>query len=65
MTHIVKIPENFATAAVPYNIVAGVRNAGVRLLKDEDRIIKCNVTLSCWITVPARPAGVAPGRGGG
>jgi hypothetical protein len=43
--HIVSILESFIAAAVPHNNVACSPNAGMSLLMNEDRIVKCNATL--------------------
>jgi hypothetical protein len=36
--------ESSMTTALPKNIVAGLRSAGVSLIRNEDRTIRCNVT---------------------
>jgi hypothetical protein len=42
--HIVRILDGFMAAAVPHNIVASFRNAGISLLLDDDRVLRCQVT---------------------
>jgi hypothetical protein len=40
---------------VPHNIIQSVRNAGISLLLDDDRVIRCNVTPNptpCIIATP-------------
>jgi hypothetical protein len=45
INHIVRVLGGFMTAAVPRSIAASSRNLGVLLLLDDDRGIRCMVTL--------------------
>jgi hypothetical protein len=42
--HIVRVLIGFTPAAVPHDIVASFRNAGIFLLLDTDRVIRCVIT---------------------
>jgi hypothetical protein len=42
--HIVKVLDGFMAAAVPHNIVMSFRNAGVSLMLDDDRVLRCKIT---------------------
>jgi hypothetical protein len=42
--HIVNILESFMTAAIPRNIIAAFRNAGISLLMDADRTMRSHIT---------------------
>jgi hypothetical protein len=41
--YIILILDRFMAAAVPYDVVAGFRNAGVSLIMEDDSIIRSNV----------------------
>jgi hypothetical protein len=50
-----RILDGYMAAVVPHNIVEGVKNAGISLIFDDDRIIQCQTTLEtarCFIRAP-------------
>jgi hypothetical protein len=42
--HIVRVLGSFMSAAVPQNIVKSFANAGISLIFDDDRVIRCQIT---------------------
>jgi hypothetical protein len=42
--HIIRILDGFMAAAVPRNVVASFRNAGISVMLDDDRVLRCKIT---------------------